>query len=530
MINSYITDTALTGNYGEAKMSLFIVAPAQQDQTVDSVSDALESAGVTVLKRYAFGRYLKVNAEQSQLDEIENITYTLIETNCSYRVEAVNTDHLKYTVDPTGNTAFDPKYTGKGVDVFLLDTGVMLSHTELADADIINFYSAYVDSGGFPDFGDPVGHGTATAALIVGKNLGAARESSLYNVKLFSEKQGEIALDTLLDAFDQISLHHNQTPHAVKIVCMPWTLEYNSIVNAVVQSLISTGIIVVCAAGNMGVPIETVSPASTKPALTVGSFNRDFEVSSFNNTAWGDEGVTVEGFVNYGAELDIFALGVDVYIPSISGNDKYITGTGTSISTSIVAGIAAQYVEWYPEKTALDLKEIIIAEGSSWGKQYLVFDEDPSVDYSSVNRSIASTDNSGMPSLTQKPSGRLLNVKIGETRETSLGIHAEAENVEVLDFAPCPPWIQVDIENDVVIVDLVNVDESFPGVGLYLFAVRGDIDGQTYVEEFSVGAYENSENELQDTETLSYYYDADSGEYDGVVLSYTLGKFIDPFN
>jgi hypothetical protein len=288
--------------------------------------------------------------------------------------------------------------------------------------------------------------------------------------------------------------------------------------------MIQSGLFVVCAAGNSGVSLDTVSPASVKSAMTVGAFNRNFEVSTFNNTPWESEEEPVGGYVNYGAALDIFALGVDVSVPAIADNDAYISGTGTSISASIVAGIAAQYVEWYPDRTSLELKEIVIAEGSAWGREYLVFDQEQDIDYGSVNRSIASTDNTGMPSLTEKPSGRLFNVQRGSTAQTSLGIHPLAENVETLDFAPCPPWISVDIENDLVTVDTTSVDENFPGTGLYLFAIRGDIDGQTYVEEFSVGVYEDSESDLSTAAILSYYYDSDTDDYDGVVVSYTLGK------
>lgn len=506
-------------------MSLYIVTSTQGKNTMDSLASALEGAGVSIIKVYSFGRSFKVEAEESQLSGIEDISYELLNKPCPFKVESVNLDHLKYTVDPTGNTEYDPKYSGENVEIFLVDTGVKQSHVELSEAATTNFYSAFTDNSSEPDFEDTHGHGTAVAGLIVGKNVGAAPQAVLHNVKIFNQSQGEILLSDILDALDAIGSYHFYTgTETPKVVCMPWNIEHNATLNFAVQNLINSGIIAVCAAGNSSAPLSTVSPASTLPALTVGAFNRDFEVSLFNNTPWNSDDTPTAGFVNYGAALDIFALGVDVSVPSISDDTAYISATGTSVAAGIVAGIVAHYIEWYPEKTSLELKEIIIAEGSAWGREYLVFDNNESVDYSAVNKSIASTENVDTPSLTQKPSGRLFNVKIGETAQTSLGIHPQAENVEILDFAPCPPWIDVDVENDLVSVDLSDLDESFPGVGLYMFAIRGDIHDQTYVEEFTIGVYENADTELGQSELLSYYYDSDTGEYDGVVQSYTLGK------
>jgi subtilisin family serine protease len=361
--------------------------------------------------------------------------------------------------------------------------------------------------------------------MIVGKNVGASTEATLHNVKIFNQSQGEVALGDILDSFDAIAEYHiENNPQKPKIVCIPWTIDQDSLVDQVVINMLVAGIIVICAAGNKGVPITSVSPASVNPVITVGAFNRNFEVAAFNNKPWNDDEPESTGYVNYGAALDIFALGVDVTSPAITGDTDYTLGTGTSIAAGIVAGITAHYLEWYPEKTSLEIKEILVAEGAHWGRTYLVFEENENVDYSSVFRSIASTENTDTVSLTEKPSGRLINVKLGNTAQTSLGLNALAENIEVLDFAPSPPWIQIDLENDVITVDTVSVDENFPGAGLYVFAIRGDIDQETYVEEFSIGVYESDESELTENTTLTYYFDSENGEYDGVLQMFTLGK------
>ena len=64
-------------------------------------------------------------------------------------------------------------------------------------------------------------------------------------------------------------------------------------------------------------------------------------------------------FSNYGQKsVDVFAPGS--YIYSTAPGNKYIYLSGTSMATPVVAGVAALVWSYYPNLTALQLKDILL--------------------------------------------------------------------------------------------------------------------------------------------------------------------------
>ncbi len=64
-------------------------------------------------------------------------------------------------------------------------------------------------------------------------------------------------------------------------------------------------------------------------------------------------------FSNYGKkEVDVFAPGVNIY-STVPGGNSYGNASGTSMACPVVAGTAALLLEYYPNLTALQLKEAI---------------------------------------------------------------------------------------------------------------------------------------------------------------------------
>jgi cell wall-associated protease len=77
--------------------------------------------------------------------------------------------------------------------------------------------------------------------------------------------------------------------------------------------------------------------------------------------ASGDKknGGLTASFSNYGKkEVDVFAPGVNIN-STIPGGDTYGNASGTSMACPVVAGIAALLLSYYPNLTALQLKEAI---------------------------------------------------------------------------------------------------------------------------------------------------------------------------
>lgn len=64
-------------------------------------------------------------------------------------------------------------------------------------------------------------------------------------------------------------------------------------------------------------------------------------------------------FSNYGKDgVDLFAPGHEII--SVHPNNKYDTGSGTSLAAPIVSGVAALVWSYYPDLTAVELKEILV--------------------------------------------------------------------------------------------------------------------------------------------------------------------------
>ena len=485
---------------------------------------AIASAGATVEKTFSFPLTYEVEASAEQIEALSGVQQS-IERNATVTVElqSLNKDHLDYLVrrsSTDSTTMYNPINTGSGQHVYLVDTGVRASHEQFANSNINNLHSAFVNDPTIDDFDDAVGHGTAMASTIVGADLGTVTSATLHNVKLFSDNTGTIVVGDILDAFDAILSHHNNNnPLQPKSVCLAWTTAQNNFIDAKVIEMNNANLIMVAAAGNTGEDVNTKSPAGVDIIITVGAFDRSYRVAAFTNGPWaGQSGAST--YNNYGAQLDIFALGVGVDAATITSDSSYAAVSGTSISAAVVAGVAAQYAARYTNKSARELKDIILQEGHQLGQRLLSFDDN--IDYSAVYKSIATTDNIDTALLTTVPSGRIADVQNGTSATIDVGLNPDAVDVAVLDFAPVPPFITVNTVSGVVSVDATALDPAANLVpGIYVFAIKGTVDNAIQVEEFSVGIYENDSSELE--LATQYYYDAYTGTYDAVT-EYLVGN------
>jgi cell wall-associated protease len=80
-------------------------------------------------------------------------------------------------------------------------------------------------------------------------------------------------------------------------------------------------------------------------------------------SAWKQDTTLAATFTNYGVKnTDVFAPGVKV--TSIDEDAEFNTADGTSFSSPITAGIAALILEYYPNLTAVQVKEAILASAT----------------------------------------------------------------------------------------------------------------------------------------------------------------------
>ncbi len=71
-------------------------------------------------------------------------------------------------------------------------------------------------------------------------------------------------------------------------------------------------------------------------------------------------------FSNYGQSIDLFAPGVNII--SLYPENKYAKANGTSFSCPVVSGVAALVWSYYPEITALQLKNVLLNSVTSHAK------------------------------------------------------------------------------------------------------------------------------------------------------------------
>jgi subtilisin family serine protease len=228
------------------------------------------------------------------------------------------------------NSTISHAIQGAKTSVYLFDSGIKADHPEFANANITNLYT--VDG----SYDDTRGHGTALASLIVGNTCGIT-SAQIKNVKIFSTTTVTMLSD-FTHALDVTLTAILANPTRYNIVNMSWAIPKNTYIESKIDALINAGAIVVASAGNSGIPVEQVTPASMARVVTVGAYNQSFTPASFSN--YSGELSTTPNDTNHGLSgLSGWAPGVDIRVASINGGT--ITASGTSLSAAIATACIA---------------------------------------------------------------------------------------------------------------------------------------------------------------------------------------------
>ncbi|MBF5030422.1 S8 family serine peptidase [Micromonospora sp. ANENR4] len=249
-------------------------------------------------------------------------------------------------------TAWAAGWTGKGVRVAVLDTGVDLSHPDLA--------GKVAESRNFTEEADPddiVGHGTHVASTIAGsgaasggKYRGVAPDATLLSGKVcevYGCTESAILAGMQWAAAEQhatvvnMSLSGGDTP------------DVDPLEEAVGTLTEQHGTLFVISAGNDGVDGSVGSPATADAALAVGAVDRDDALADFSSRGprVGDGAI----------KPDITAPGVEIVAARAANGqigdpvgDRYASLSGTSMAAPHVAGavalLAQQHPGWTPER------------------------------------------------------------------------------------------------------------------------------------------------------------------------------------
>jgi serine protease AprX len=264
--------------------------------------------------------------------------------------------------------------TGEGVTVALMDTGIA-NHPDL-DGSVVAWLD-FVNDGATQL--DPSGHGTFVAGLIAAHGhyyKGVAPDAKLVSLRVL-DQNGRGTMHAVLAAFDWVL--HNRSAMHIKVLNLsfgapPPTSYHRSLLAGVVESAWFAGITVVAAAGNDGPTLGSVSMPGADPfVVTAGSFADQGTLATNDDreSVFSGRGPTRDGFT----KPDVLAPGehivglrvpgtaLDREWPADVAGGLYARLTGTSASTAMVAGAAADVLSLHRTYSATQIKGALIAGG-----------------------------------------------------------------------------------------------------------------------------------------------------------------------
>ena len=259
-----------------------------------------------------------------------------------------------YEYDPTG---------GKGVDAYIIDTGINIGHEEFENR---ASWGVTIPQGDVDQ--DANGHGTHCAGTVGSRKYGVAKAVKLIAVKVLGSNGSGTMSDVVggvLWAADKAATKlaaakaeyaaTGKTDHKGSVANMSLGGSWAKVLNDAVNRAVDSGMHFAVAAGNSGGDACSGSPSSADKAITVGATTIDDEMAWFS-----DNGKCVDIFApgEYFHSLSLrkpFShtshLGANILSTWIGSKNATNTISGTSMASPHVAGLVAYFLSLYPSKS-----------------------------------------------------------------------------------------------------------------------------------------------------------------------------------
>jgi serine protease AprX len=275
----------------------------------------------------------------------------------------------------TGGGFFMGKiYTGKGVTIATLDTGIFPHRDFIFPKSRIIAFKDFINRRTEPY--DDNAHGTHVAGIAAGNGyasggsvVGAAPDSYIVAVKIL-DHNGKGTPEGVLSGIDWVIT--NKKKYNIRVLNLSIGATDSGSLDPLVigaESAWKAGIVVTTAAGNKGPSAHTItSPGISRKVITVGTSDDEspVQVSGAILVNFSGRGPTSECIM----KPDIVAPGADVIsclanIRNLSYrragelkivNENYVKMSGTSMSAPLVAGACACLIEKYPQISPDEVK------------------------------------------------------------------------------------------------------------------------------------------------------------------------------
>ena len=287
-------------------------------------------------------------------------------------------------------------YTGNGVDVALLDTGVVPVNGLTAAGKVVTGPDLSFDSQYAPlRYLDGYGHGTHMAGIIAGRDdaasapyagdsndfVGMAPDARVVSVRV-GDHTGAADVSQVIAGIDWVVQHKNDGGLNIRVLNLsfgtdsvqPYVLD--PLAFAVEQAW-KHGIVVVAAVGNGGSSSGGVAdPAMDPYVIATGAADTNSTVSPTDDS--------VAAFSSYGNGVrnpDLVAPGVHVaslrdpgsfldttYGSTADVGTRFFRGTGTSQATAVISGAAALVLSQHPNASPDQVKALLTTTARSLGQ------------------------------------------------------------------------------------------------------------------------------------------------------------------
>lgn len=370
---------------------------------IQSKSPAFTTNSLANQKRVVFAHISSPNKSTNELMDLiaddpsvqftqPNYIYSVpkINSNEENTPQAENTENATFLWNIFNNASgggldadlvWNRGFTGKGVTVAVVDTGVDTDHPDLVDNiwlnagetncedGIDNDSNGHIDDCNGWDFGDedndPNGiifHGTHVAGIIGAKKddsgvVGVAPDATIMPLKVFPD-------NGFAETIDVVNAIEYAWQNGADVISVSMGREdaCSTIESQAIQAALEAGVLVVTSSGNADPGNGLIIPFSNAPAVC----NQSFAIGATDNLK------QVPDYSNYFEDMvDAIAPGGSSENPIVSTtvDGGYLGSSGTSMATPHVSGIAALLFEKNPIYTPQELMTAMCDGSDDMGEE-----------------------------------------------------------------------------------------------------------------------------------------------------------------
>ena len=269
-------------------------------------------------------------------------------------------------------------YTGKGIGVALIDTGVVPVQG-LTSGNVVNGPDLSFDSQSPSPNYDGFGHGTHMAGIIAGNDgvaggfTGIAPGATLLSMRVGAH-EGSADVSQVIAAIDWVVAHRHDPGLNIRVLNLSYGTDgvqatTSDPLTHAVENAWRAGIVVVAAGGNAGSSRPSLdNPARDPYVIAVGADDPHGTTSSTLDD-------TVPAFSSRGGltrRVDVVAPGqsvaslrdpgsvIDTEYPSAVVDTRFFKGSGTSEAAAVVSGATALLLQQRPALTPDDVKGLFV--------------------------------------------------------------------------------------------------------------------------------------------------------------------------